>query len=74
MNVTCTNKKCKIEFQLEINNLSRDSNRSGNHTTQHLISGTIYCPSCSNEMEIEYLYDELDDTGEILSEKVLSLA
>jgi len=73
MDITCKNKKCGNSFKLDISDLESESTPSGNHTTQYLVTGTIYCPSCKHEMEIEYIYDELNDTGETLSESVQSL-
>ena len=70
MTITCTNVKCKKEFTLKIDNLEMECNSSGNHTTQCLATGTIYCTLCNHEMEVQYLFDELDDTGEILSEEI----
>ena len=71
MIITCDNDECNKEFKLDITDFEIESERSGNHTTQHLAEGTVFCPDCENEMEIKYLYDELDDTGEILSEELL---
>lgn len=73
MTINCKNEKCEKEFQLKIDNLEIECNSSGNHTTQCLATGNIYCPHCNHEMEIEYLFDELNDTGEILSKEISSL-
>ena len=74
MTITCTNKKCKEKFTLKIDNLETECNSSGNHTTQCLATGIIYCTFCNHKMEVQYLFDALDDTGEILSEEILSLS
>ena len=73
MIITCKNEKCEKDFQLNIEGLSMECSSSGNHTTQCLATGTINCPFCTNEMEIQYLFDTLDDTGEILSEEISAL-
>ena len=73
MTITCTNEKCEKEFQLKIDGLATECNSSGNHTTQCLVTGAIYCPFCNHEMEVEYLFDTLGDTGEIVSEEISSL-
>ena len=73
MNIICTNKNCSKEFKLNIVDLNLETSISENHTTQYLATGTIYCPFCKHEMEIEYLFDEVNETGEILSEEVQSL-
>ena len=74
MQVTCTNEQCQNEFNINNVDLEVESNKSGTHTTQYSISGTIYCPNCNNEMEINYLSDKLDDTGEILSSEIIHLS
>ncbi|MFA6177928.1 MAG: hypothetical protein WC694_03510 [Candidatus Paceibacterota bacterium] len=73
MTITCTNEKCSKKFEVDNTDLEIIPSPSGNHSTQYLASGTIYCPSCTHEMEIEYLFDEVNDTGEILSEELSSL-
>jgi len=71
MNITCNNENCLEEFKLDITDFEVESSPSGSHTTQHLASGTVSCPVCKSEMEIKYLYDELNDTGEVLSEEII---
>ena len=73
MTITCINEKCKKEFTLKIDGLDIECNSSGNYTTQCLATGAIFCPFCKHEMEVEYLFDTLDDTGEIVSEEISSL-
>ena len=68
LTTTCSNEECgaEIEFgpsQLEI----EESQPSGNHTTQHSGFGIVKCNSCGAEKEINIVWDELNDTGEILS-------
>lgn len=70
--ITCSNDECgqDIEFYLSILEIE-DSQPSGNHTTQHSGSGTVECASCGAETEVNCVWDELDDTGEVLSIDIL---
>ena len=74
MEVTCTNEKCLHEITVNEAILESEGNSSGNHTTQYSLTGTIDCPICKNTMEISYLSDESDDTGEILTTDLISLS
>lgn len=60
--ITCSNaKRSEFNFsQLEIGN----SQQSGNHTTQHSTTGEVICNSCRSQTEVNYVWYELDDTGE----------
>jgi len=70
--VTCSNDECgqDIEFNLSALDIE-DSQPSGNHTTQHSGSGTFECQNCGVETEVSCVWDELDDTGEVLSIDIL---
>lgn len=64
--VTC--EECGKEIAFSISDLDIDESQpSGNHTTQHSGSGTVICESCGTETEVSCTWDELNDTGEILS-------
>lgn len=70
--VTCSNEECGEDVGFDISDLDiEDSAESGNHTTQHSASGTVVCKKCDTETSFSCLYDELDDTGEILSFQVI---
>lgn len=66
--IKCCNDECdeNIEFNLSTLEID-DSEPSGNHTTQHSGSGTVKCAICGTETEVNCVWDELDDTGEVLS-------
>ncbi len=68
--ITCKNEDCQCEFKVDTSDFEVQSERSGNHTTQYLETGEASCPRCGHEMYIEYLYDALDDTGDILSSDI----
>lgn len=66
--ISCSNEKCGAEIKFDLSQLEiDDSEPSGNHTTQHSGSGMVKCKSCGTETEISCVWDELNDTGEILS-------
>lgn len=66
--ISCSNEECGVEIKFDLSQLEiDDSEPSGNHTTQHSGSGTVKCKSCNTETEISCVWDELNDTGEILS-------
>jgi hypothetical protein len=66
----CELTECGYEFIIDITDFNVESDKSGNHTTQYLYTGTTICPECRYEKEVSLLRDELDDTGEILSEEL----
>lgn len=66
--ITCSNEECGEDIEFELSQLDvEDSQPSGNHTTQHSGSGTVTCKICNTETEVSCIWDELDDTGEVLS-------
>lgn len=66
--ITCSDPECGAEIEFDLSELEiEDSQPSGNHTTQHSGSGAVKCKSCGAETEVNCVWDELDDTGEILS-------
>ena len=66
--ITCSNDECRIDIKVNLSEIEiEDSQSSGNHTTQHSGSNTVKCKSCQTETEFTCAWDELDDTGEILS-------
>lgn len=66
--ITCGNDECAAEIEFDISIIEiEDSEPSGNHTTQHSGSGSVECKNCETETEFSCVWDELDDTGEILS-------
>lgn len=68
--IICKNEDCQCKFKVDTSDFEVQSEPSGNHTTQYLETGEANCPSCGHEMDIEYLYDALDDTDEILSSEI----
>ena len=67
-NVTCNNNECSEEIVFSLSKLEiEDSEPSGNHTTQYSATGEVSCNICNNQTEVSCVWDELDDTGEILS-------
>ena len=66
----CELEECQSSFEIDITDFDVESEKSGTHTTQYLYTGTNICPECGYEIEISLLRDELDDTGEILSEEL----
>lgn len=66
--ITCSNNECGMEIEVNISEIEiEDSQPSGNHTTQHSGSGTVKCKNCGTETEFTCVWDESDDTDEILS-------
>lgn len=66
--ITCSNNKCDQAIEFNLSNLEvDDSEPSGNHTTQYSGSGIVQCSKCDKETEVRCIWDQLDDTGEILS-------
>lgn len=66
--ITCSNDECSEEIEFNLSELEiEDSQPSGNHTTQHSASGEVSCKNCNSQTEVNCVWDELDDTGEILS-------
>lgn len=66
--IKCSNDECREEIVFSLSELEiEDSQPSGNHTTQHSASGEVLCKKCNSQTEINCVWDELDDTGEILS-------
>ena len=81
MNINCTNQDltnedgttedCAHEFKLNVTELELEvSENSGTHTTGKLYTGDVLCPACNHSISVRYTCDELDDTGEILSDSV----
>ncbi|SDI50424.1 hypothetical protein SAMN05444503_11397 [Pseudomonas sp. BS3767] len=65
---TCSNEECGQDIEFDLSALDvENSESSGSHTTQYSGSGTIECQNCGSETEISYVWDVLDDTGEVLS-------
>lgn len=65
---TCSNENCDFDLEIDITQLDiEESETSGNHTTQYSGSGTMMCPECNTENEIDATWDVLNDTDEILS-------
>lgn len=59
---------CGHEIDVELKKLERESNgSSGSHTTFYTYTGTVMCPVCGYENEVEYITDEDNETGEIYS-------
>ncbi len=66
--ITCSNEKCGAEIEFDLSQLEiEESQPSGNLTTQHSGSGILKCKNCGAETEVNCLWDELNDTSEILS-------
>jgi hypothetical protein len=66
--VTCENDECGAEIEVDLSKLDiEDSELSGNHTTQYSASGEVECKICSTVTEFSCIWDELNDTGEILN-------
>lgn len=66
--ITCSNNECGQNIEFDLSALEvEESESSGNHTTQYSGSGTIECKNCGSETEVSYIWDVLDDTGEVLS-------
>ncbi len=66
--ITCSNDECGQDIDFDISSLDiEQSESSGNHTTQYSGSGTFECADCGTETEVNCVWDEVDDTGEILS-------
>ncbi|CAA2950567.1 Uncharacterised protein [Enterobacter cloacae] len=66
--IECSNEECGIEFDVVLAQLDKESNgTSGNHTTSYTYTGEVKCPECECSQDVEYITDELDDTGEILT-------
>ncbi|NVZ07940.1 hypothetical protein HW932_01520 [Allochromatium humboldtianum] len=66
--ITCSNEECGAEIKFDLSQLEiEDSQPSGNHTTQYSASGEVLCNKCNTETEVNCVWDELNDTGEILS-------
>lgn len=66
--ITCGNDECDAEVECDLSALEVDeSQKSGNHTTQHASSGEIECKVCGHINVVSCVWDELDDTGEVLS-------
>jgi hypothetical protein len=66
--ITCSNDKCGQDIEFSLSDLNiEESESSGNHTTQYSGTGTFKCKNCGNETEVNCVWDELDDTGEVLS-------
>lgn len=66
--IICSNEECGAEIKFDLSQLEiENSQPSGNHTTQHSASGEVVCKNCKTETEVNCVWDELDDTGEILS-------
>ena len=66
--ILCSNEECGAETQFDLSQLEiEESQPSGNHTTQHIGSGIVKCKSCYTDTEVSCTWEELNDTGEILS-------
>lgn len=67
--ITCSGEECGAEIEFDLSELEEveASQPSGNHTTQHSGSCTAKCKICGTETEVSCVWDELDDTGEILN-------
>lgn len=66
--ITCGNEECGTEIEFDLSQLENvDSQPPGNHTTQHSGSGNVVCNDCTTEREFNCVWDEVNDTGEILS-------
>lgn len=66
--IECSNEECGIEFDFDLAQLDKESNgTSGNHTTSYTYTGEVKCPECKCGQDVEYITDELNDTGEILT-------
>lgn len=66
--ITCFNEECGEDIDFDFSMLEVDeSEESGEHTTQHSGSGEIMCRECGEINFVSCVWDELNDTGEILS-------
>ncbi|CAM4145853.1 hypothetical protein SHAQ108633_15985 [Shewanella aquimarina] len=66
--ITCSNDECGKEIEFSHSDLKvEDSEQSGNHTTQYSASGKVSCNNCNSQTKVSCVWDELNDTGEILS-------
>lgn len=66
--ITCSNDECGVEIEFDLSIVKvEESQNSGNHTTQYSGSGSVECKECTTETDFSCLWDELDDTGEVLS-------
>jgi hypothetical protein len=66
--ITCSNENCGAEIKFDLSQLEiEDSQPSGNHTTQRSASGKVACTICKTKTEVNCVWDELNDTGEMLS-------
>ncbi|EMJ7519433.1 hypothetical protein QPK77_08125 [Providencia rettgeri] len=68
--IECNNDEpeCGCEIDVDLKTLECESNgSSGSHTTSYTYTGTVICPECEYENEVEFITEELDDTREILS-------
>ncbi|MDM7858963.1 hypothetical protein [Thiopseudomonas acetoxidans] len=66
--VTCSNEECGADIEFGLEQLEiEDSQPFGSHTTQHSSSGAVVCENCNSATDVRCVWDELNDTGEILS-------
>ena len=70
VSIDCLNQDCGVVFSVSTEDFERQSESSGNHTTQQLETGSASCPKCGTEAEVEVLSDIVNDTGEVLSQEV----
>lgn len=63
LSVNCPNDECGHEINVNTDDFDNQSEPSGNHTTQYLEEGSVICPKCKCEFNVEVLSDLLDDTG-----------
>lgn len=66
--ITCSNDECGAEIEFDLTQLEvEQSEPSGSHTTQYSGSGEIVCKACPTVTEVNCVWDQLDDTGEVLT-------
>lgn len=66
--ITCVNEDCGADIPFNLSQLNiEDEEPSGNHTTQYSGSGEFTCQDCNSETSVTCVWDEENDTGEILS-------
>ncbi|KAF7763115.1 hypothetical protein PUND_b0450 [Pseudoalteromonas undina] len=70
ISIDCPNEDCGAAFSVNTDDFESQSESSGNHTTQYLETGSVNCPECETEANVEVLSDILNDTGEVLSQEV----
>ncbi|WP_022654556.1 hypothetical protein [Aquaspirillum serpens] len=66
--ITCSNDECGAEIEFDLTQLEvEQSEPSGNHTIQYSGFGEIVCKACSTVTEVNCVWDQVNDTGEVLS-------